>query len=113
MNTQRIAARIIFANMRDAHEAADKLEEAGYEVAISHDHIAKDNGDWLGESTAFAEAYKDAVGADAFACMAAVMDEVTRIIKPFRDGMCVGAYPIDPATHVPFAFIDEYEDIRL
>ena len=107
-----IVARMVFANMREAQEAAGKLEAAGYDVAISQDHIAEDNGMWLGASTAFAEAYKDVAGADAFVCMAAVMDEVTPIIKPFR-GMCIGTYPIDPATHVPFAFIDEYEDIRI
>jgi hypothetical protein len=109
--TWRIAANIVFANMRDAYAAADKLEAAGYEVKIAQDIIAEDNGDWLGKSTAFAEAYKALAGVDEFACMRAGMAEVTAIIKP--PGMCVGAWPIDPATHMAFSWVDQYGDVRI
>jgi hypothetical protein len=101
--SRRIAARLTFPNMRNAYAAADKLEDAGYDVTISQDMM------WIGSSAAFAEAYKNTEGADLRACLRAVMREVEAIIEPFG-GMGIRTDQIDPTTYVPFAYKDEYEE---
>jgi hypothetical protein len=110
--TQRVIARITFPNMRDAYEAADRLEEAGYEVAISQEAL------WLASGAAFMEAYKDVNGnvplyqyasdGRARLRLREIMNEIKLTTEPFR-GFCVSTYPIDP-NHVPFAYVAEWEE---